>query len=161
MSDLTELLERFRRGPEVLANVLTGAAGEELDYTPAAGKWSIRQIVAHVADAEVAGAWRFRMVIAEKDPVLQAMDENAWARSLNYGQRRLAQSLESFRRLRGENYELLKGLPASAWERAGTHTERGRITLRQLLETYADHAEGHARQVAAVRDQHRRERGRK
>jgi hypothetical protein len=59
MSEITELLERFQRGPEVLAAAVAGAAGDELDYVPAAGKWSIRQILCHVADAEI---------VARRDP---------------------------------------------------------------------------------------------
>ena len=66
MSDLAALLERFRRGPELLAVVLTGVFGEEEDFVAAPGKWSIRQIVAHVADAEMVGAHRFRQVIADE-----------------------------------------------------------------------------------------------
>ena len=65
MSNLAETLERLRRGPELLAMVLTGVYGDETDFTLAPGKWSIRQIVAHLADAELVGAQRFRQVIAE------------------------------------------------------------------------------------------------
>ena len=60
MSNLAETLERFRRGPEFLAMVLTGVYADEMDFTLAPGKWSIRQIVAHVADSELVGAQRFR-----------------------------------------------------------------------------------------------------
>ena len=111
MSNLAETLERFRRGPEVLAVVLTGVYGEETDFTPSPGKWSIRQIVAHLADAELVGAQRFRQVIAEDDPKILAFDQEAWARNLDYARRQPKQSLESFRRVRSENYELLKELP--------------------------------------------------
>ncbi len=63
MPDMPALLERFRRGPELLAVVLTGVFGEEEDFA-LPGKWTIRQIVAHLADAELVGAHRFRQVIA-------------------------------------------------------------------------------------------------
>src|SRR5437667_12365138 len=134
MYTLTEDLERFRRGAEVLATVLTGAAGEEVDYTPAPDKWTIRQIMAHLADAELVGAHRLRLVIAENNPTLTAFDQDAWTKNLDYGRRKPTQSLETFRRLRAENYELLKDLPESAFDRAGMHTESGRRTLRSLLE---------------------------
>src|SRR5437763_16865086 len=141
---LAEDLERFRRGAEVLATVLIGAAGEEVDFAPAPGKWTIRQIMAHLADAELVGANRLRLVIAEENPTLTAFDQDAWTRNLDYARRKPTQSLETFRRLRAENYELLKDLPESAFDRAGMHTESGRRTLRSLLEGYADHAESHA-----------------
>ena len=52
MSELAELLERFRRGAELLAVATTGAAGPELDFKPGENKWSVRQIACHLADAE-------------------------------------------------------------------------------------------------------------
>jgi hypothetical protein len=161
MSNLAETLERFRRGPEVLAVVLTGVYGEETDFTISPDKWSIRQIVAHLADAEMVGAHRFRQVIAEDKPTLIAFDQEAWARNLDYARRLPKQSLETFRRVRAENHELLKGLPESAFERAGVHTERGPQTLRELLDGYAGHAESHARQMQAIRDEYKKVKGKK
>jgi hypothetical protein len=156
MPDLAVLLERYRRGPELLAVVLTGVFGEEEDFAPAPGKWSVRQIVAHLADVELVAANRFRQVIAEDNPTLVAMDQDAWAANLDYARRKPKQSLESFRRLRAENYELLKGLPDSAFERPGNHSENGRVTLLELLEGYAAHAESHARGLQEIREEYRR-----
>jgi hypothetical protein len=156
MSDTVALLERYRRGPEVLAVVLTGVFGEEEDFTPAPGKWTARQIVAHLADAELVTAHRFRQIIAEDNPTLIAFDQNLWAANLDYARRKPKQSLDTFRRLRAENYELLKDLPPGAFNRAGNHTERGAVTLGQLLETMADHAESHARQLQALREEYKK-----
>jgi hypothetical protein len=156
MSDIATLLERFRRGPELMAVILTGVFGEEEDYVPAPGKWSIRQLAAHVADTEIVAAGRFRQVIAEDNPTLVAFDQSAWAARLDYARRKPKQSLESFRRLRAENYELLKGLEEAAFERTGTHTERGPVSLRQMLEGFAGHAESHARQIESIREEYKK-----
>ena len=161
MSNLAETLERFRRGPELLAMVLTGVYGDETDFALAPGKWSIRQVIAHLADSELVGAQRFRQVIAEDNPPLGAFDQDAWARNLDYARKQPKQSLESFRRVRAENYELLKSLPESAFERTGVHSERGAVTLRQLLDTYAEHAESHARQMQAIREEFKKTKGKK
>ena len=161
MSDIADLLERFRRGPELLAVVLTGVFGEEEDFSPAPGKWSPRQIVAHLADSELVSAHRMRQVLAEENPTLIAYDQNLWASNLDYARRKPKQSLETFRRLRAENFELLKGLPENAFERAGNHTERGPVTLRRLVEGIAEHAESHARQLQALRDEYKREKGKR
>jgi DinB superfamily len=160
MSDIPALLERFRRGPELLAVVLTGVFGEEEDFG-LPGKWTIRQMVAHLADAELVGAHRFRQVIAEDTPTLIAFDQDAWTRNLDYAHRKPKQSLETFRRIRGENYDLLKSLPPEAFERAGNHSQNGRMTLGQMLEGYAQHAESHARQLQAMREEYKRVKGRK
>ncbi len=161
MNSLPEDLERFRRGAEVLATVLTGAAGEEVDFTPAPGKWTIRQIMAHLADAELVGAHRLRLVIAEENPMLTSFDEGAWSKNLDYARRKPTQSLDTFRRLRAENYELVKELPESAFERTGMHSQNGPMSLRQLVSGYADHAESHARQLQEVRAEYKRTKGKK
>jgi DinB superfamily len=152
MSDMHELLERYRRGPEVIATLMTGAAGTELDFKPAPDKWSLRQIVAHLADSEIVAADRFRRVIAEEDPALMAFDQNAWAANLNYARRKSSESVDMFRRIRADCHDLLKDLPPEAFERKGNHSERGIVTLRQLVQTMAEHAESHGRQIKQVRD---------
>lgn len=161
MNEIVDLLERFRRGPEVLAMVLTGVFGEEEDFVPAPGKWSIRQIVAHIADSELVCAHRMRQIVAEENPTLMAFDQEAWTRNLDYSRRKPKASLESFRRLRAENHELLKGLPETAYARTGNHSERGPITLRFQLELLAEHAESHARQMQAIREEYKKVKGKK
>ena len=155
MSDISDLLERFRRGAEMVAVSITGAAGAELDWAPEPGKWSIRKIIAHLADSEIVATTRFRHVIAEENPKLEAYDQNAWAEKLDYDRRKTSQALESFRRIRAENYELLKDLPAEAFDRVGIHAERGQETLKQMLQRNADHAESHAAQLRARRTEYK------
>ncbi len=151
MSEIPDLLERLRRGAELVAVSITGAAGSEVDFIPEPGGWSIRQIVAHLADGEIVATMRMRQILAEENPKLEAFDQDAWAKNLDYARRKPSQSLETFRRIRGENYELLKDLPETTFERAGVHSERGRVTLRQLLQLVAEHAESHAAQLRARR----------
>ncbi|MBV6433060.1 MAG: hypothetical protein IANPNBLG_03225 [Bryobacteraceae bacterium] len=155
MSELADLLERFRRGGELLAVVTTGAAGKELDWAPDPGTWSVRQIACHLSDSEIVGADRFRRVIAEDNPALIAFDQEAWAARLDYQKRKFSHAIEMFRRMRGENYELLKDLPEEIYQRRGNHNELGEISLLDLLRIYAEHAEAHARQIQALRQQYK------
>ena len=83
MSELANLLERFRRGAELVAVATTGAAGPVLDFHPAEGKWGVRTIVCHLADSETVLAMRLRQVIAEDNPLMPAMDQDAWASRLD------------------------------------------------------------------------------
>src|SRR5438874_6165832 len=106
MNELPELLERFRRGAELLAMSTTGAAGTELDFKPD-GKWSVRQIVCHLADAEAVGVMRFRQLVAEDHPTMPGWDQEAWNQKLDHDRRKISQALETFRLLRSGNYELL------------------------------------------------------
>ncbi len=150
MSEIADLLERFRRGAELVAVATTGAAGTELDFKPE-GKWSVRQIVCHLADAEAVGVMRFRQMIAEENPVMPGWEQDAWASKLDYEKRKISQALEIFRVLRSSNFELLKEQPEQAFARQGTHTKRGAMTLKDLLRLYAEHVENHVKQIQGVR----------
>lgn len=152
MSEMKDLLDRFRRGAELVAVVSTGSAGAEWDFVPAPGKWSIRQIICHLADSEMIGRYRLASVIAEDNPTLMWYDQDAWAVNLDYSKRKFSQALETFRRVRGENYELLKDLPEEAFARTGVHSKIGPMTLKDLVVMYAEHAEGHARQIKEARE---------
>ncbi len=156
MSDWTELLGRFRRGPEIVAAVMTGAAGAEVDWAPE-GKWTIRQILAHIADSEVVVSARLRSTIAENNPTLIAYDQEAWAANLDYARRKPSECLELFRRVRGDNYELLKDLPEAALARTATHSQLGTLTLLRLVDIYAAHPESHARQIRELRERFKSE----
>lgn len=151
MSELAELLERFRRGPELVASALTGAAGAEVDYRPSPEKWSVRQIVAHLSDSELVATDRFRRIIAEDNPLIFRFDEKKWAENLDYGRRKPSHSLEMFRRLRSDNYDLLSALPETAFARTGQHNERGQTTLLDWLRIFAVHAEKHTQQIRDAR----------
>jgi hypothetical protein len=158
VGEIADLLERYRRGAELVAVAITGAAGSELDYVPEPGKWSVRQILCHLADSEIVAADRFRRVAAEDGPRLIGFDGDAWARNLDYGRRKISQALETLRRTRADNYELLAGLPEEAWSRTGNHSELGTVTLAGLLRHAAEHAEDHARRIREVRARFRQSR---
>jgi hypothetical protein len=158
MHEIEELLERFRRGAEVIASVTTGLANVEADWLPGAGKWTVRQIACHLADSEMVGAMRLRQVLAEDNPTMIAFDENAWAERLDHRTRKVSAALEAFRGVRAGNYELLRAQPEAAFARFGTHSVNGRQTLLDLLRGYAEHAESHARQIHEVRQAYKRSR---
>jgi hypothetical protein len=151
MSELADLLERFRRGAELVAVSTTGAAGAMLDFQPGENKWGVRTIVCHLADTEMVLGMRLRQIIAEDNPTLPAIDQDLWAERLDYSKRKLSQAIESFRRTRAENYELLKDLPEATFARTGQHSKRGAITLLDLLRIFAEHAEKHVQQIQAAR----------
>jgi len=135
---------------------MTGAAGAELDFIPAPGKWSLRQILCHLADSELEAGVRFRRLIAEDNPTLVGYSQDAWAEKLDYARRKTTQALETFRHLRGVNHDLLLGIPEEAYARQGTHTERGTVSLLDMLRIYTRHPEKHAEQMRAVRQEYKK-----
>ncbi|HXF27182.1 MAG TPA: DinB family protein [Verrucomicrobiae bacterium] len=156
MSEISDLLERFRGGPELVADTIAGATDAELDFAPAPGKWTMRQIVAHLADTELVMAARFRRMIAEDRPRFEEFDQDAWAQSLDYSKRLPAQSIETLTLIRGDNYALLKDISEAAFERTGVHPRRGEMSVLQLVKLSADHVEKHSGHLRERREQWRR-----
>ena len=155
MSEVTELLERYRRGTELVGDAIAGADETELDFKPAPDKWSARYIMAHLADTEATSVVRLRQIIAEDNPTLVPWNQDAWAARTGYEKRKPSESLATMRQLRSDNYELLKDLPAEAWSRTANHLERGTMTLLDFLRIFARHAEAHAEQIRKVRAAYR------
>jgi len=155
MSDVVELLERFRRGGEFLASLTTGAAGAELDFEPSPGAMGVRSIVCHLMDTEMMGHGRFSMMIAEDSPVIHPFNGTAWAQKLNYRQRKFSSAVEMFRRVRAENYDLLKDLQPETWLRQGTHAESGPITLLELFRDHVQHTEDHVLEIREIRQKYK------
>jgi hypothetical protein len=101
---------------------------------------------------------RFRLVLAEENPVFQSFNGDAWAERLDYGRRKISHALETFRRLRTDNYELLKEMPEDAFSRPCTHAQVGPWTLRDLVQNCAEHLEDHVKQIQTVRAAYRESR---
>ncbi len=150
-SELTAWLDRLRLGADLVSAAIADVADEEIDWPPGPAKWTLRQVLCHLADSEAVGVMRLRQVLAEENPVIQWYDEQAWGERTDYHRRDWKVALATFLLLRQQNYELLAGVDGAAWSRTGTHTKTGTKTLFDLLRIYAEHAEGHARQMQNVR----------
>lgn len=152
---LPELLNRFRDSADLVVDALTETLPDEIDHTPDAQAWSLRKIIAHLADSEIVAGWRFRRLIADPEPTLEAFDEKLWAANLGYDRRHPSDSLKSFLQLRTVNHDLLAHVSPEHFQKAGTHTERGRVTLESMVRINVDHTERHAAQIRRVRDHFR------
>jgi len=133
---------------ENLSKLLHGLDKQKLMYRP--DKWSIAEILAHLADAEVVAAWRLRLVLSQNGATIQSFDQNVWADTFNYQQRDARASLDTFRVLRASNLAMLESIPEKLWDNYGTHQERGRETVAHIVSMYAGHDLNHLRQVEAL-----------
>lgn len=128
---------------------LTTAIGPARIATPrAAGKWSPRDILCHLADCEIVFAFRLRQTLAEDNPVIQAFDQDRWAAP--YAKQSADDALAAFSALRMWNVSLVNGLPAEGRERRMRHPERGEMTFQTVLETMGGHDLNHLAQLEAV-----------
>ena len=136
--------------PRKLAALLKGKRNQQLRRRPAPGKWSIAEILAHLADAEVAISWRLRQILSCNAVPVQAYDQDLWAATLDYAHRDPKQSLETFRVLRESNVALLKSVPPKLWSNYGVHEERGNESIAHLVRMIAGHDVNHLRQIEAM-----------
>ena len=109
--------------------------------------WSASEIAAHLADIEVALAWRLRQILSEDEPELQPFDQDDWAAALRYGERDVEVALNAYAAQRAANVEILAGLSEKGWERRFRHPEFGPASLRTLVRHISDHDLDHLRQV--------------
>ena len=133
-----------------LAGLIKGKNKKQLTKPPAPGKWSVSQILAHLADAEIVVGWRLRQIIGANGAPIQAFDQDAWATTFNYAKRDPKQSLESFRAAREANVAMLKALPKSLWENYGVHQERGNESVSHIVRMMAGHDLNHLGQVERI-----------
>jgi hypothetical protein len=145
-----EPMQVYKTTAEQLASLVRGLDKQKLTARPTPEKWSIAEILAHLEDAEIVGAWRLRSVIAHNGAVIQSFDQNAWASTFNYVARDSQAALETFGALRASGVALLESLPEKLWENYGTHQERGKETVAHILRMYAAHDLNHLRQVENI-----------
>jgi uncharacterized damage-inducible protein DinB len=123
---------------------------KQLRRRPAKGKWSIAEILAHLADAELVGGWRLRMILTHNGTPIQAFDQDSWASTFRYADRDPKQSLKMFRVLRTNNLALLESVPRQLWKNHGLHAERGKETVAHLVRMYAGHDLNHLKQIEQI-----------
>jgi uncharacterized damage-inducible protein DinB len=145
------LIESYAAGGDRLAEAIKGLGKAELDAFPVPGTWSIRQIVLHVVDSDLVGSERMKRVIAEENPPLVAFDESAWAKNLFYQELDAAAACELFRANRSITAGILRRLPDEAFERSGNHSERGKVTLAEIVNTFTDHLDHHMKFIQQKR----------
>jgi hypothetical protein len=139
-----------RAAPGKFAALAKGLSKKQLARRPAPGKWSIAEILAHLADAELVIGYRMRLILAANGTVIQAFDQDAWADTFNYSVRDPKISLETFRALRENNLRLLSSVPRRSWKNYGEHQERGKETVDHIVKMMAGHDLNHLQQVEKI-----------
>lgn len=123
--------------PVRLGLILDGLSTAEIETRPAPGKWSVREIVAHLADCEVVWAWRLRQALGEEHAVIQSFEQDAWAKV--YDAYSLAAAWATFKALRAWNVVFVGALSEADRKKGYTHPERGEETLWTMVEIMAGH----------------------
>jgi hypothetical protein len=133
-----------------LEHLIKGVPRSRLRKRPAPGKWSVVEILAHLADTEIVVGWRMRHILGAPGTPLQAFDQDAWAASGHYDTRDPRMSVEQFRILREANLALLKSLAPEQWKHHGMHAERGPETIEHIVRMMAGHDLNHTKQIERI-----------
>jgi hypothetical protein len=134
--------------PGKLGKVFAKLGGEGMKRSLAPGKWTAREIFSHLADCEVAFAFRIRQALAEDNHVAQPFDQDKWART--YAAYQAPQALAAFSALRQWNVDLVRSVTPQALDKPLSHPERGQLTFKMLIETMAGHDLNHLAQLEAI-----------
>ena len=137
--------------PEKLEALTLPLSDEKRRRPEAPGKWSVHDVVQHLADAETAFLWRTRLICAEgKTPTLQGYDQDRWASQLRYQDGAFEDVLEELVVMRRRNIRLLRSLSPSDLERTGQHVERGPESLGLMQLLMAGHDLVHRKQIERI-----------
>jgi len=139
------------RTPDAVREAVAGLSEQQLSQREAAGKWSIRHVVRHLADGDLVWGYRMRMVLAQDRPTITGYDQDQWADRLHYGVADVPQALDEFALLRRGNLRLISAASAADLQRVGVHSERGEESVAHMLKMYAGHDLLHLAQLERIR----------
>jgi uncharacterized damage-inducible protein DinB len=148
----TDPMHILRETPSVLTRSIDGLDGGELSRAETAGKWSIVQVLQHLADSELVWGYRLRMVLAHDRPAITGYDQDLWATRLRYEDADPHQAIEEFNVLRQANLRLLARASAHDLARVGVHAERGEESVAHMIRLYAGHDVMHVNQIVRIRE---------
>lgn len=140
-------MEILAATPRQIARLVKGVSRKKLSQRSASDKWSVTEILAHLADSELVYGFRIRIILEAGGTPIQGIDQDAWAKFSNYAKHDPMLSLEAFRITRERMVRLLKSLPRESWDLYGMHSERGKETVTRVVEMLAGHDVNHMKQI--------------
>ncbi len=144
-------VEAMAEAPDRLRKLIRGLTERQLARRPAPGKWSIKEIIGHLADGEVVLGARYRFIAAHERPKIASYDQDAFVERLGTMGAKASELLDDFMWARAANLGLLLRLPPESWQRVGVHEERGEESIETLVTMYAGHDRIHLQQIETIR----------
>ena len=144
-------MEVLRDTPRALRQAIEGMSAAHLSAPEVPGKWSVTQVLQHLADSELVWGFRLRMVLAADRPPLTGYDQDRWAERFDYAKADPAEALDVFTTLRRANLRMLSGMSEADLGRVGLHSERGEESVAHMIRLDAGHDLLHLRQIGRIR----------
>ena len=151
-AEFKKCLDAAERSPKEIAAAVSGLSDQILRYKPSRGKWCVLEILGHLADVEIIYGYRLRQMLADAKPVIAPMDQNAWARNLNYMDCRPSELVAFYGLGRHHNLRLLRSLKSSDLSKSAFHPEIQReVTVADLVEQMGGHGTTHLQQIEKLK----------
>jgi uncharacterized damage-inducible protein DinB len=140
-------IESYLDGMGQLRRSVAGLTRDHIRARPIEGKWSILEVVCHLVDSEQAWCHRLKRVIAEDLPLIIGYDQSLFTASLGYHENELDDELMLFDCMRRQMGTILRRLPEPGWSRSCIHSERGLMSLTEMLQAEIDHVPHHVKHI--------------
>lgn len=149
--DNSDAITSYESGPAKVHAACAALSASQLNTRIAPGTWSIQEIMVHLLDSDLASTHRMRRIVAESNPLLVSYDEDAFIARIPSVAADIAEVLALFEANRRFTARWLRSLAPSDFERSGIHTQRGKVTLQQIVEMYSHHVDHHLTFVVGKR----------
>jgi hypothetical protein len=141
-------LDAAEKSPKEIAAAVSGLSENVLRHKPGPEEWCVLQILGHLADVEIIFGYRLRQMLADAKPVIAPLDQDAWARNLNYLNSPPSELVAFYGLARHHNLRLLRSLRTSDLSKSAFHPETQReMTVADLVERMSGHGSAHLRQI--------------
>lgn len=147
-----DLIARYLEGADRVRSAIAGMTPEQLQARPIAGAWTTIEVVAHLADCDQFIADRMKRTIAMDRPLLLGAEGNRYPAALHYAERDIELDIRLLEITREQMAGDLRRVPDEAWDRDAVHSEKGLVTLRELMLLAIRHLESHVASIAAKRE---------
>ena len=145
-------LDAAEKSPKEIAAAVSGLPEGVLRYKPSPEKWCVLEILGHLADVEIVYGYRLRQMLADTKPVIAPINQDAWARNLNYLDSPASELVASYGLGRHHNLRLLRSLKAPDFAKSAFHPEMQReMTVADLIERMGGHGAGHLKQIEKLK----------
>ncbi len=151
-AEIKKHLDAAEKSPKEIAATVSGLSEKVLRYKPSPEKWCVLEILAHLADVEIIYGYRLRQMLADAKPIIAPLDQDAWARNLNYLDSPASELVAFYGLGRHHNLRLLRSLKASDFSKSAFHPEMQRdVTVADLVERMGGHGAAHLQQIEKLK----------
>ncbi|WP_248923995.1 DinB family protein [Paenibacillus hamazuiensis] len=134
-----------------LTNAIRGLTEEQLKWKSAPEKWSVTEVLAHLADHSIVFSFRIRKLIAEPGAQLPPFQQDPWVGESRANQSSVHDILAVYQALLSYNILLFKRIPAEAWEKTAISPRGTEVSLLDSFQSFVKHVQTHLAQIERIK----------